>query len=216
MTWLDYCILAIVGLAVLRSFVRGAVREVFSFLALITGYLAASRTYSYGASYLEWAVTDERLAGIISFIAVFVTICLLVGALGRMVHAAAKKVKLSFVNRSLGAVFGFGKGVVLVSVLLLLIPILSKSTAQGGLLKDSVLAPFFDVATQTLASVFPTKRHGALDNRLTKELREVRKKKSGDVLSVLSRWIQRKMSAGSGDPGESDEVERKLRKLLKP
>ena len=215
MTWLDYCILAILGLAVLRSFVRGAVREVFSFLAIITGYLAASRTYGYGASYLELAVTDERLAGIISFIAVFVTIGLLVAAMGRMVHAAAKKVKLSFFNRSLGAVFGFGKGVVLVSVLLLLIPILSKSTAQGRLLKDSMLAPFFDVATQTLALVFPTKRHGALDNRLTKELREVREKNSGDVLSALSRWIQRKMSSGSGDPGESDEVERKLRKLLK-
>ena len=108
MTWLDYCILAILGLAVLRSFVRGAVREVFSFLAIITGYLAASRTYGYGASYLEWAVTDERLAGIISFIAVFVTIGLLVGALGRMVHAAAW--------------FGIMLGVAISTVLIIVLP----------------------------------------------------------------------------------------------
>lgn len=215
MTWLDYSILAILGISVLYSFARGVVREVFSLLALIVGYMVASRVYGYGAPYLDWAVTDPRLAGIISFVAIFLTITLLVGAVGRMVHAAAKKVKLSLANRTLGAIFGFGKGVVLVSVLLLLIPVLSKSAAQGRLLKDSMLSPFFDVATEALSSVFPTKRYGVLDNRLTEELREVRRRRGGNIWSALSRWIQRKRSAGSGDPGQTDEDERAMQKLLK-
>ena len=81
MTWLDYCILGILGISVLYSFVRGMVREVFSLLALIVGYMVAGRVYGYGTPYLEWAVTDQRAAGIISFVAIFLTISLLVGAL---------------------------------------------------------------------------------------------------------------------------------------
>ena len=215
MYWLDIGILGILGISVVYSFARGVIREVFSFLAIIMGYMVASRVYGYGTPHLKWAVSDPRIAGIISFVAVFIVISLLVGALGRMVHTATKKAKLSFANRILGGLFGFFKGIIFVSVLLLLIPVFSRSASQGQLLKDSIVAPFFDVVTEGLASAFPTKKYGLLDNRLTNELRQVRESRSDTFWAAISRMIQRMRPADSGDPGQTEEEEREMQKLLK-
>ena len=215
MYWLDIVILGTLGISVIYSFVRGVIREVFSFLAIIAGYMVATRVYGYGTPHLKWAVSDPRIAGIISFVAVFIVISLLVGALGRMVHTATKKAKLSFANRILGGFFGFVKGVIFVSVLLLLIPVFSRSASQGQLLKDSVVAPFFDVATEALALVFPTKKYGMLDNRLTNELRQFRESHSDTFWTAISRMIQRKRPADSSDPGQTEEEEREMQEILK-
>ncbi len=215
MSWLDFLIIGVLAASVVYSFIRGVVREVFSFLAFIAGYIVAARVYGYGTPYLHWAVTDPRLAGGISFVAVFLTISFLVSLLGRILHVAAKKIRLSLVNRALGAVFGFLKGVVFVSVLLLFIPALSKSASQGRLLQGSFVAPLFDLTTEALSSVLPTKRYGALDNRLTQALRSVRKSRGEGWLSDLSRKIERKRASGPSDPGQTAEEEREIQKLLK-
>ncbi|MFQ5915657.1 MAG: CvpA family protein [Nitrospinota bacterium] len=214
MSW-DIFILGILGLSVIYSFVRGAIREVFSFLALIAGYVVATRVYGYGAPYLDWAASDRKLTGIISFVAVFLTISLLVGALGRMLHVAARKAHLSLVNRTFGALFGLLKGVVLVSILLLLSPMFSKAASQGKLLHGSILAPFFDAATEALSSVFPTKKYGPLDNRLSEELREVRNDRGLGFWADLSRLIERKRGGAPANSGQTEEEERAIRKLIK-
>ena len=215
MYWLDVVILGILGISVIYSFVRGVIREVFSFLAIIMGYMVATRVYGYGAPYLKWATSDSRITSIISFIAVFIVISFLVGALGRMVHTVTKKAKLSFVNRILGALFGFCKGVIFVSILLLLVPVFSQSASQGQLLRDSTIAPLFDVATEALSTVFPTKKYGSLDNRLTKELRQVRKGGDSTFWKSISRTIQQMKSTDSNKPSQTEKEERELQKILK-
>lgn len=216
MSTLDLIILGLLGLSILYSFVRGAVREIFSLLSLIVGYMVATRIYGYGAAYIEGTVSNPRLAGVISFVVVFLTISVLVAAAGRMLHVAAKKAHLSLANRTLGAAIGFLKGVVLVSILLLLIPVFSKQASQGQLLKDSAIAPFFDVATEALSSAFPTRKYGALDNRLTRELQAVRENRRPGLWEEISRRIQRWRASGPAKHVQTEEEERQIQKLLKP
>lgn len=210
MSWLDISIIGILGLSVIYSFVRGMVRELFSFLALIAAYMVATRVYGYGAPYLDWAVSDRRLAGGISFAAVFLTVGLLVGAVGRLLHAATRKARLSFANRLLGAAFGLIKGVVLVSVLLLFVPVFSKAASQGQLLQGSVLASLFDVATEAISAAFPTRKYGALDNRLSRELRAVRDSRGKGFWADVSRLFQRgRAGGGGGGPSDSEPAEKR-------
>jgi membrane protein required for colicin V production len=215
MSFLDYLILGIFSLSIIYSFARGAVREIFSLLALIAGYMVASRVYGYGTPYLERFISDSRLAGVISFIAVFLTVGLLVGIVGRILHVATKRVHLSFPNRLVGALFGFVKGVVFVSILLLVIPYFSDSASRGQLLKDSALAPFFAAATEAISSAFPTRKYGALDNRLTREFRAIREKTGQGLWSDISRRLNGKSDTKLSDSGQTEEEEREIQKLLK-
>lgn len=214
MSFLDYLILGILGLNIIYSFARGAVREIFSLLALIAGYMVATRVYGYGTPYLERFISDSRLAGVISFIAVFLTVGVLVGIVGRILHVATKRVHLSFPNRLIGALFGFVKGVVFVSIILLVIPYFSDSASQGQLLKDSALAPFFAVATEAISSAFPTRKYGALDNRLTREFRDIREQTGRGIWSDISRRLNGK-SDREFSHEQTEAEEREIQKLLK-
>ncbi|MFQ6077408.1 MAG: CvpA family protein, partial [Candidatus Bathyarchaeia archaeon] len=86
MSWLDLVILSILLINFIYSLSKGAVREVFSLVALFVGYVAASKTHAYGAAYLLLVLKNPTLARVISFVAVFILVSLLVGFIGRLVH----------------------------------------------------------------------------------------------------------------------------------
>ncbi len=187
---LDYVILGILGASALYGFLRGMVREVLALAVWVASYMVAARVYGFGTEYLGRVATDPILVGGISFTAVFLVTALVIGTLVGLIYRLASRGSPSFPSRLIGFIFGFARGLLVVSVLLLFSNTFSERATQGDLLKSSPLAPYLDIATESISLVFPTANHGSLDNRLTRELKEVRKNRGEGILGNLARAME--------------------------
>lgn len=118
MTSFDYAVLFIVGISIIISMMRGAVRELLSIL----GWLAAfyvSKTYATQLiPLLPSDIPTEQLRMLAAFTILFLAVLLVVNLLAIALSGLLKKIGLGWVNRFLGALFGFVKGLLIVSVLI--------------------------------------------------------------------------------------------------
>lgn len=119
MTIFDYIVLGIVFVSVLLSVTRGVVREVVSLLGWIIAFFVASH---YAANFEPWlprTIEDGSVRMLIVFAATFF-VALMVVMLGSMLLSKlVRSVGLGLIDRILGAVFGFARGVFIVLVMVL-------------------------------------------------------------------------------------------------
>ncbi len=153
MSWLDLAILSILLINFIYSLCKGVVREVFSLAALFIGYVVASKTHAHGAAYLLLVLKNPTLARVISFVAVFILVSLLVGFIGRLLHDLTQRARLTFPNRLLGGVMGLLKGGVMVVVLLIIATHLFPETRP--LARSSRIAPAFLRAAEVVTEMVP-------------------------------------------------------------
>lgn len=122
MNWIDFIIVIILGISLIRGFSDGLVKEVASLAALILGIWGAIRFSSFTAGKLyEWFDMTGQYVGIISFIVTFGVIVVLVHFVGIFVDKVVKAVALNFLNRLLGIVFGLFKTVLILSVIFVIL-----------------------------------------------------------------------------------------------
>lgn len=120
MTTFDYIVLAIVGVSVLMSLLRGFVRE---FIALISWVVAFFVAREYSLQLLPMLPADiptDTLKTLAAFLILFLATLLLCTLLGIALSQLIKKIGLGMVDRAIGGVFGFVRGVVVVCILVLL------------------------------------------------------------------------------------------------
>lgn len=114
MNFIDILLLLPLILGLVRGFVKGLIHELASLLAIVLGLYFA---YNYGdqmadflSKYFEGSADNLTIAGYVSvFLQVFLALYLLSFVLTKMLKFMA----LGFVNRILGAIFGFGKSLLL-------------------------------------------------------------------------------------------------------
>jgi len=121
MNSLDIIFLILIGLSVIYSFIRGLVREIFSFLAIILGFFGACHTYSTLANWLGKWIANETLTQILAFAILFVLIAFSLGLLGRALSSLVKKMDLRWADRLGGGAFGFLKAILLIAIILLVL-----------------------------------------------------------------------------------------------
>ncbi len=118
--WADYAILGIILFSALMSLIRGFVREAISLGAWIAAVWAAihysSTMAQIIAPYIKSPALRVPTAGFILLIAVL----LIGGLINFIIGTLVDKTGLSSTDRVVGTVFGAGRGVLLVAVLLLL------------------------------------------------------------------------------------------------
>lgn len=120
MTVFDYAVLAIVGLSILLSMMRGFLREVLALAGWVAAFFVA-RTYTLElAPLLPEAIPNESLRLLAAFVILFLATLLVASLLAIALSEVFKKVGLGWLDRWLGAVFGLARGVVIVGVLVLL------------------------------------------------------------------------------------------------
>lgn len=119
MTALDYLVLGILGISILLSVIRGAVREVLALLAWALGFIAASVFAADLAALLPPAMPDERLRLLAGFLGIFLAVLLLMSLFAMFVSRLVKSAGLGVEDRLLGGVFGFARGLLVVMVLVL-------------------------------------------------------------------------------------------------
>lgn len=120
MTLFDYFALAIVGISLLLGLMRGAVKEIFSLASWIIAFLAAKIFSVPFSQLLEPAVANSSLRLLVAFIILFVFALIVMALISLLISAAIKKIGLGPIDRLLGTIFGFLRGVFIMVVLVVL------------------------------------------------------------------------------------------------
>jgi len=119
MTIFDYVVLTIFGISILLSIVRGIVREVLSIAGWIAAFIAAS-TYAVDIEPFVPSEVGGSLRIIAAFIIVFIATLLVAVLVTMLLNSLIKNVGLGFIDRILGAFFGFARGLIIALVIVLI------------------------------------------------------------------------------------------------
>ncbi len=120
MTSFDYVFLAIIGLSVLISIMRGFIREVLSLAGWVIAFVVA-RTYCLElAQMLPEAIPGEPLRLLAAFLILFLAVLLVTSLLTIALSMLFRQVGLDWLDRMLGALFGLARGGIIAIVLVLI------------------------------------------------------------------------------------------------
>lgn len=120
MTSFDYTVLIIIGISIVVSMMRGAVREVLA----IAGWVAAlyvAKTYAGQlVPLLPQDIPSEPLKVLAAFIILLLGVLLVCSLLSIALSSLIKKIGLNWLNRFAGALFGLARGLLIVCILVFL------------------------------------------------------------------------------------------------
>lgn len=114
MTIFDYLLLFVLVASIVISTLRGLVKEILSLVSWIVAFVVANMYGAQLAPLLPSAIPGEAVRLIVSFVALFIGVRLLMGLLMMAVDALIKSSGLSLADRGLGGLFGLARGVVIV------------------------------------------------------------------------------------------------------
>lgn len=152
MAVVDWVIAAILILTVIGAAKNGFFVEAFSLAGVILGLLIASWNYQRLMPSLQQFIHTPAVAEAIAFLAIALVIMIAAGVVGRILHRTAHSIGLGWLDRLIGAAFGFLKGCVVVT---LGVMALAAFYPHCGWLDHSQLAPYFLSAAHTTTAVTP-------------------------------------------------------------
>lgn len=121
LTWLDWVIIAIVALSTLISLWRGFTREALSLLGWVLAFIAANLFGGVLASELAGVIDNVTARYIAGWLLVFVGVLLAASLSGMLMARVVQMTGLGTLDRLLGTLFGFARGVVIVMVIVFVV-----------------------------------------------------------------------------------------------
>ena len=136
----DWIILGFLLFSVIAAAFEGFFHEAFKLAGLVVGYLLAAWQYHRLADWFAPHLKSPWVGEIAGFLIIFFAVLLVAGFAGRLARWAMKKAGLSAFDRTLGAILGFLKGVLVVAIVLTAIAAFAPAAKW---LSESELAPYF-------------------------------------------------------------------------
>ena len=172
MTTFDIIVFSILGLSVVLSLFKGLVKEIFSLLSYLGGYLmAAHYQQSFAQVFIE-IIPSKAIAKLIAFIAIYIFTAITISLIGRVFRSMIiSATKLSIFDRLLGGIVGFGKGLII--IVAIIYPIQFFPNISQKLTQDSQTAPYLAKVLQLInqkSASFDIR--GKLDNLNIDEAKE--------------------------------------------
>ena len=153
MIWVDYAILAIIGISALISVLRGFVREALSLIGWIIAFWVALTFTQPVADLLVDRITVPSVRLAAAFFALFMGCLLVVGIVNFLAGKLIESTGLSGTDRMLGVVFGVARGAVVVCILVLLAGL--TAVPQDPWWQQSVLMKHFERAAIEIRGLLP-------------------------------------------------------------
>jgi len=149
----DFIVLGIIFLSVIISLMRGFVKEALS----LTGWLASlwiAMSFSSGmAELFGSSIKDPTLRLLTAFVCLFV-LSLIVGSLINFFASQfVQRVGLTSIDRTLGSVFGFLRGILLVTIIVMLLGL--TSLPKESWWNESFFLFRFEVIASWLTELLP-------------------------------------------------------------
>ncbi len=152
MALIDWFIAAIVLLSVIGAAKNGFFIEAFSLAGVVLGLLIASWNFQRLMPWILHAIHTPAVAEAIAFLAIALAIMICAGLIGRALHWSVRSIGLGWLDRLVGAAFGFLKGCIVVT---LGVMALAAFFPRNRWLDHSQLAPYFLAAAHTSTAVTP-------------------------------------------------------------
>lgn len=113
-------VLAIIGISIVISMMRGAIKEVLAIFGWVLAFYVA-KTYSPLLSpLLPQDIPTEALKTLAAFLVLLISVLFITSLLSIAISSIVSKVGLGWLNRFLGIIFGLAKGLLVVCVLVFL------------------------------------------------------------------------------------------------
>lgn len=153
MTAVDFIIIGVIALSSVISLMRGFVKEALSMAAWILAFWVAFSFAHRMESIFTGYVESDNGRLIVAFIVLFL-VTLIVGSLiNTLISRLVRKAGMSGTDRMLGVVFGFGRGVLLVAVVVLLAGIFELPKEPWW--KESFLIEHFEGIASWIKGLLP-------------------------------------------------------------
>lgn len=153
MTSFDYIVIAIIALSVVVSMMRGAVKEMLAILGWVVAFYVAKAYSSILAAFLPEGIPTEALKTLIAFLILLIAVLFISGLLAVAISGIVSKVGLGSLNRLFGVIFGFAKGLLIVSVLVFLAGLTSLPKEQ--MWADAVLSEPLEILVKSALPWLP-------------------------------------------------------------
>ena len=161
MIWIDYAILAIVGISGGISLMRGFIREALSLAGWIASFWVAIAYSGRGAALLDGYVTVPSWRVGIAFVVLLVLGLVASGLVLRMAGLLVQKTGMSGTDRSLGIVLGVLRGIAVVGLLVLFAGLTTLPGAPWW--SQSLFLPNFVELAQEIGAYLPVDVQRELD-----------------------------------------------------
>jgi len=154
MNWVDYTIIAIIVLSVVISLIRGFVREALSLASWVLAFWVGFTFVNDLTPLLADKIDSVPVRTGLAFFALFVATLIISALISYLIIQIMEKTGLSGTDRLLGTLFGFGRGALIVALLLLLANFAAMQ--ESGWWHNSVLVPYFQPLITWLAGLLPS------------------------------------------------------------
>jgi membrane protein required for colicin V production len=153
MNTLDIIIAVIFGFCLIRGIFRGLIKEVSSIVGVLAGFYAAYTYYPQLVTPLSRWISNPTYLNILSFLIIFCGVFIVISILGIIIKYLLNSASLGWTDRISGAGFGSIKGILIVSVLLLMLTTFLPKNAP--VIQRSLLAPHVMMVSEKMAKVIP-------------------------------------------------------------
>ena len=153
MTLFDYLVLFVLVASVVISTMRGLVKEILSLVSWVTAFVVANAYGAQLAPMLPSMIPGETVRLIVSFVALFLGVRILMGLFTLAVDALVKAGGLTIADRGLGGLFGLARGIVIVLAGVILCGM--TSIPQQAFWKEALLSPMAETGARTVRPFLP-------------------------------------------------------------